>query len=243
MTARDSIRAAIDRDGYAVVPGVVESGLARRLASLCPQLTGAGLRNAFTEVPELGSLASLAPVQSLVLQVLGAPGFVTRAILFDKNPGANWSLGFHQDTAIAVQSRAELEGFGPWSIKAGVHHVRPPAETLEGMITVRIHLDDCGPDNGPLQLIPGSHRHGLLEDSALAQWTTCPAVTCEAQAGDAVLMRPLVLHASSKSQAPTHRRVAHFEFAARPLPLPLRWHEPLSADSQASSASPPHQRA
>ena len=38
-------------------------------------------------------------------------------------------------------------------------------------------------------------------------------------------MRPLILHSSSASISPSHRRVIHLEFAGEPLPKPLAWYE------------------
>ena len=36
-------------------------------------------------------------------------------------------------------------------------------------------------------------------------------------------MRPLLLHASSPSRVPGHRRVVHLDFAAVQLPNGMRW--------------------
>jgi len=63
-----------------------------------------------------------------------------------------------QDVTIAVQEKVEMDGYGPWSIKADVPHVQPPASILEIMLSVRLHLDDCSEKNGALRVIPGSHR-------------------------------------------------------------------------------------
>ena len=41
--------------------------------------------------------------------------------------------------------------------------------------------------------------------------------------GDALLMRPLVLHASSKSSGSSLRRVLHFVFGPEVLPYGLAW--------------------
>jgi hypothetical protein len=38
-----------------------------------------------------------------------------------------------------------------------------------------------------------------------------------------VLMRPLLLHASSKAQTPSRRRVVHILFGPRTLPHGLEW--------------------
>ena len=42
-------------------------------------------------------------------------------------------------------------------------------------------------------------------------------------------MRPLLLHASSASQSPRHRRVIHLEYAADPLPGGLVWDREATA--------------
>jgi ectoine hydroxylase-related dioxygenase (phytanoyl-CoA dioxygenase family) len=93
------------------------------------------------------------------------------------------------------------------------------------MLAVRIHLDDCDEENGPLRFIPGSHRHGFITDDAIQSWAKENAVTVTARAGDTILMRPLVLHSSSIAKMPSARRVLHIEFAAEPLPNGLEWAE------------------
>ena len=147
-----------------------------------------------------------------------------RGILFDKTPGANWNVVWHQDLSIAVRERRDVPGFGPWSQKAGVAHVQPPPTILERMLTVRLHLDDCDEANGPLLVLPGSHRSGRLTPEQVQQWRgKTAAVPCLVPSGGALLMRPLLLHASSSSQSPRHRRVVHLEYAAEALPEGLEW--------------------
>jgi hypothetical protein len=56
------------------------------------------------------------------------------------------------------------------------------------------------------------------------------------RAGDALLIRPLVLHRSGPSKAGTrrHRRTLHFEFAAAlTLPGGLEWHDFLPSERAA----------
>jgi hypothetical protein len=48
-------------------------------------------------------------------------------------------------------------------------------------------------------------------------------VECIAPRGAALVMRPLLLHASSKSTGQGRRRVLHFLFASDALPVPLQW--------------------
>jgi len=226
----------LEEDGFAVVPEVVgRAEVARLLAALTAAEGSDGarrresvyaIRNLLDAVPEVRALADSAAVRGLVEPVLGAGAFPVRGILFDKTPDANWKVAWHQDLSIAVRERREVEGFGPWSEKAGVTHVQPPASVLERMVTVRLHLDDCGPDNGPVHVLPGSHRHGRLDSAATERWRAghVPVPTC-AGAGGVLLMRPLLLHASSPSTIPAHRRVVHVEFAADELPGGLEWND------------------
>jgi hypothetical protein len=146
-----------------------------------------------------------------------------RAILFDKNPAANWTVPWHQDRSIAVRERLEVPGFGPWSTKAGVVHVQPPVEILRQMITLRFHLDPCGRDNGPLRVIPATHRH-IMDPREIDRTVAEQEQTiCATTAGGLIAMRPLLLHASSSSRMPAHRRVVHVEFGPQTLPGGLQW--------------------
>jgi ectoine hydroxylase-related dioxygenase (phytanoyl-CoA dioxygenase family) len=145
-----------------------------------------------------------------------------RAIAFDKTPDANWFVPWHQDRAIAVAARAEVAGFDRWTVKDGAPHVEPPVEFLEGMLTLRIHLDDCGEDNGPLECIGGSHRHGRLAKSDIDRLVAeGPAKLCLCAQGDILAIRPLTVHRSQRARLPAQRRVLHLEYATVYLPHPL----------------------
>ena len=184
-----------------------------------------GMRN-LLEVSAVRRLAKGRAIRDLVEPILGSGAFCVRGIFFDKTAEANWRLRWHQDKAIPVRERHDVPGFGPWSIKAGVAHAYPPASVLEGMLTVRLHLDPCDATEGALQVLPGSHRLGLLDRAALAGLVAEEApVVCVAKPGDVLLMRPLIAHASGKREKPGHRRIVHLEFASEPLPEPLEWHE------------------
>jgi ectoine hydroxylase-related dioxygenase (phytanoyl-CoA dioxygenase family) len=151
---------------------------------------------------------------------------VVRGLFFDKTPTANWNLPWHQDLTIAVRTRRDVPGFRPWTLKGGIPHVHAPADLLGRMVTIRIHLDDCGPQSGPLRVLPGSHASGKLDPGAIATWpsrTGMPAVDVLVPAGGAVIMRPLLLHASASGTDPGHRRVIHLEYAAEELPGGLEW--------------------
>jgi ectoine hydroxylase-related dioxygenase (phytanoyl-CoA dioxygenase family) len=80
---------------------------------------------------------------------------------------------------------------------------------------MRIHLNDSTESNGPLRVIPGTHTRGVLTDAELRGLDSqIDPVACTVEKGGVVAMRPLIVHASSKSQSPLPRRVVHIEYAA-----------------------------
>lgn len=182
------------------------------------------IRNLLDIVPAVASLAESEKLMSLAQSALGKRAFPVRGTLFDKTPGANWLVPWHQDLTICVKQRIEVEGYGPWTMKAGVPHVQPPADVLDSMVAVRIHLDDCHERNGALRVWPFTHRDGRLatEQIELAQKNSKPVV-CAVKCGGAVLMKPLTLHASSAADEPSHRRVIHIDYASCVLPGGLQW--------------------
>lgn len=220
----------IEREGWAVtapiVPQLAVDQLVGALASVAATHEGrGGVRNLLDVSPAIRALATSRAVRSVAEAVLGDACFAVRAMLFDKTPAANWKVVWHQDLTIAVRERAAVAGFGPWSEKEGVPHVQPPAELLERMLAVRVHLDDCDSANGPVRVLPRSHRVGRLSADAIAAWRGgAEPVECLAERGAILAFRPLILHASSPATAVGHRRVVHIEFAAEELPEPLAWH-------------------
>ena len=69
---------------------------------------------------------------------------------------------------------------------------------LEQMLAVRIHLDPCGLNNGPVRVIDGSHRLGRLSPEAIDRLRASHPVTdCVVESGGILAFRPLILHASA----------------------------------------------
>lgn len=209
---------SLNEDGAAHLAGAAAPFLDALLALAASQPSGrAGIR--LHGVPGLAAL--LAP------EALGAPvpGMrPVRAILFDKSPGANWALGWHQDRTIAVRERREVPGFGPWSRKQGLLHVEPPFALIEAMRTMRIHLDPVPKDNAPLLIAPGSHRLGRIAEGDLAEIVErCGIATCLAEPGDAWLYATPIVHASAAGNGARHRRVLQVDYAPEALPQGLEW--------------------
>ena len=100
-------------------------------------------------------------------------------------------------------------------MKAGIHYAHAPSSALSYVLALRIHFDDSTASNGPLRVLPGTHTLGVLSDDAvheIAQRTR--PLDCLVSKGGVMAMRPLLIHASSKSRTETPRRVLHIEYAA-----------------------------
>jgi hypothetical protein len=230
--------------GFAVVPEVIDLAGVEDLRLALDRLDEGdavrrkggvyGVRNLLEAAPAVRELARSMALRRLVEPVLGSGAFAVRGILFDKIPTANWKIFWHQDSVIAVKERKEAPGYRGWSQKAGVWQVEPPAAVMAGMLALRVHLDDCGADNGPLRVLLGSHRYGWIDDD-LDRWKSgTPEVTCEVPLGGVLAMRPLLLHASAPAVSPAHRRVIHLEYAAGDLPGGLEWYERVGFDAPVS---------
>lgn len=166
-------------DGFATAPGVATPAEVDRLLRAVEQARDElavrsrggvyAIRNLLSVVPAVTEWANSAACRELVEPVLGPTAQAVRGILFDKTPEANWKVPWHQDLTIAVRKRAEVAGYGPWTVKAGVPHVQPPVAVLERMLAVRLHLDNCGEENGPVRVVPGSHRARRLRRASASQ--------------------------------------------------------------------------
>lgn len=171
-----------------------------------------------------GLLEASGPVGAVAAALIGPNARPVRAVLFDKTPEANWIVAWHQDRTIVVRERIEVDGFGPWSTKDGLLHVAPPIGVLEGMATLRLHLDDCDDDNAPLRIATGSHRRGYVRaDEAATRVAEHRLFTCHAKAGDVWAYSTPILHASERSRSDRRRRVLQVDYAATALPGGLEW--------------------
>ncbi|MBX9628863.1 MAG: phytanoyl-CoA dioxygenase family protein [Gemmataceae bacterium] len=227
-------RPGLAEDGFALLPGVLSTAdvaeVAAEWVAVCGAFTGdeailadadgrvSGARALLRLWPRVVGLARRPGLLGPLLEVLGPAGGVVRALFFDKPPGHGWALPWHKDRTVAVAAHGPLGRFTKPTTKAGVPHVEAPEELLQRMVTARIHLDDVTPENGPLRVLPGSHRGD----------ETRPPVEVHCRAGDVLLMRPLLTHASGHCDPATarHRRIVHLECAPSPdLSDGYWWHD------------------
>lgn len=227
----------LDRQGFVLVPGVLPpdecAALGQQMEAALVQPGGgaqrpaasSGLRELLGQ-PWCVRLARTIRQSAGLADLLPPSAMAVQCTYFEKNLARNWLVPLHQDLSIPVAHRVRSPALRGWSRKDGTLFVQPPASLLQNLLAVRLHLDPCGADDGPLRVVPGSHTLGVLApDGAQAVRAAAGEVDCHAGAGTALVMRPLLLHASSKASGASRRRVLHFVFGPAELPWGLRWPE------------------
>ena len=309
MHTRPILPSTLAQSGFATVPDLLTPQRVAELQAQAALLSPTAARNAL-DLPWCQALAvelaALPPVREALQTAIGTDVAAVQCTLFDKSAERNWLVAWHQDLSLPLAERHDTAGWSGWSSKHGVVFAQPPVALLARVLALRLHLDDCGPDDGALRVRPGSHlsalRMHLPDDTAPANlsesgdvaesaqvcelsktgelnasqnlaatgtakikadprgepnlgaqmhaapadlarlaasedrsaWTSTPPnlaesvpnppeQLCPVPAGGALLMRPLLQHASSKSSSGKPRRVLHFVFAPRALPQGLRW--------------------
>ena len=235
---------SLEADGFVLLPGVFTPD---ELAALVPEWDEVCLRHASDAAilageggpaygardllrlwPRVVELARGPNLFDALRRELGPTASVVRALFFDKPPGHSWALPWHKDYNVAVKAHGPLGAFQKPTRKAGVPHVEAPESLLSRMLTARVHLDDMTDENGALRVVPGSHRYYRASEDLPR-----PPVSVHCGAGDVLLMRPLLTHASGHclTGTPRHRRIVHLECAASPtLPDGYEWHDFVPLD-------------
>ncbi len=208
MTAVSSL----DQSGHGLLKTDLEEALLNELRSSAFSEGEAGTR-CLLDLPSVRTAAQKLKAFLIAENVLSPNAVAIQAIAFDKTPDANWKVTWHKDVMFPfARPVTDLDYTLPCT-KDGNHYARPPQSVLETMLAVRVHLDDCDETNGPLRVAPHSHRSGVFKSTEIASaLNQYPEITCLAKQGEAILMRPLLLHASSRALVAKHRRVLHVVF-------------------------------
>lgn len=218
------LKGVISKPEIHSIQAEVQSAIQAAVQKIGKEYSSHGIRNADKIFSTIKALSLSKSLLNLATEFLHSKVNLVRVIYFDKSPKHNWSVGWHQDKTICVNSKIEMDGWKAWSIKDGIQHVQPPVEVLNSMATIRIHLDDVNEYNGSLKVIPNSHKKGILSQSEIyAVVGNNAPFSCEASAGDALIMRPHIIHSSGKSTVQRNRRVVHMEFSTYELPGKLNW--------------------
>ncbi|MGN6354501.1 MAG: phytanoyl-CoA dioxygenase family protein [Parafilimonas sp.] len=182
------------------------------------------IRQFLKEVPATYDLIFNDKLNAVISEFFGDDYFIVKSIYFDKPEQSNWFVAYHQDLTISVDKKFEVEGFGPWTIKQDQFAVQPPLDILENNFTIRIHLDNTNEYNGALRVIPKSHLKRIYRPETI-DWSKETEIVCNVALGGIMIMKPLLLHASSRTTSNNKRRVIHLEFSNRLLPCILQWSE------------------
>lgn len=211
-------------DGFTLVQSLLSDAECEVVAQSlgAADTRGAGSRRLLDEV-WCAELAGKVMAHPDVREALPARARAVQCTYFEKSAAKNWLVPIHQDLSIPVSGRVDHAALSGWSEKEGATFVQAPDNVLEQMLAVRVHVDPCSPGDGPLRVVPGSHEFGRVEPAQAAIAGTAAGVAVPARRGDALLMRPSVLHASSKSAGSSLRRVRHFVFGPEELPYGLAW--------------------
>jgi len=205
----------MDDPGFSIFEEVLAPQECQLLANGLSTVGGgrAGTRNLMSN-QVISSLANDNRLINLAASTLGAQAVPFCATLFDKSKISNWHVLWHQDRALPLSTWVGSAEWGPWSTKSGVLYALAPAWALERIIALRIHIDPSTDDNGPLRVIPASHKAGVLSDAdILRARSDTPARSCVVGRGGVMAMRPLLLHSSTKASDNKPRRVLHIEYA------------------------------
>ena len=154
-------------------------------------------------------LLSRKSIRSLV----GESTRVVQCSYFAKSAGRNWLVPFHRDLWVPVLEELNEPGWSKWSIKEGICYAVPPRRLLKKLVAVRLHLEENLEQNGALRVVPGSHLEEVPD--GIEHLCTIPR-------GGALIMRPLLLHSSSKV-VEGRRRVLHYLFGPHSPGSPVKW--------------------
>lgn len=220
-------KSQLDRDGFQIAAQVVserDRAVLLELSSSALDLRQrAGVtfaaRRLLQQAPTLREHLARTGLDALATQALGDRAFAVDASFFDKPAGANWAVPAHQDRVLPVDERSSGAGVRR---RNGGNFFDFDAETLQGLIALRLHFDDTDENNGALATLPGSHRSGVLSADRIAAVPLSDFRVCAVRAGDVMLMRPLLLHRSGRSGG-ARRRVLHVVYASRHPSSSLRF--------------------
>lgn len=194
----DTMREHFALNGVAIIEYALSEGDLCQMDRLFPVLAPrqAGARADLFSPEARMWLAEHPGLAEIARRLAGGSVQMTRLQAFDKSAGTNWFVPWHQDRAEDGAERS--------------------VPFLENTLALRIHLDPCGEDNGPLEVIAGSHAQGRLEGAAIAGVVSRAApVLCLTDRGDVLAMRPLLVHRSQRAKQPAARRVIHIEYTRR----------------------------
>jgi len=207
-TLTEEERAALDRDGFLPLPGILTAEQVARINTRIDQLLAEEGENAGKEVHQeagtdrLSDLINKDPVFEVCFthqRVLAGIAHVLRGDL----------------KLSSLNSRAALPGQGLQALHADWGGAVAPGD-YQVCNSIWL-LDDFTPDNGATRVVPGTHRSGKVARDELAD----PAaphpdeVKLLASAGTVVIFNSHVWHGGTLNTTASRRRALHSYFCRR----------------------------
>ncbi len=228
-------KSEIEKNGFVVIPNVFSETEINAITSCIDAVDTSAetfrksadlfaIRQFLNEIPSASNNIFNDILKSIIASLFGEDYFVVKSIYFDKPQDSNWFVSYHQDLTIAVTTKSEIEGYSSWTVKQGQFAVQPPTGILENIYTIRIHLDDTTEENGALKVVPESHNKGIYRPENI-DWNTETEAVCDVDKGGIMIMKPLLLHSSSRTTNNKRRRVIHIELSNKELPQEIHWAE------------------
>ena len=183
-----------------------------------------GIREFLISNPEIKPLIFTSRMLKLI-ENQSPNAILIKSIYFDKPPNANWIVNWHQDLTINVKGKIDNSDFKNWRVTKDRTVVQPPLKLLENIFTIRIHLDHCTKKNGALKVVPKSHTKGVIPVKDGLEDFKNNSISCEVNKGGILIMKPLLLHSSRRTENNLNRRVIHIEFCNFNLPNGIEWKE------------------
>jgi ectoine hydroxylase-related dioxygenase (phytanoyl-CoA dioxygenase family) len=230
-----AVRKEILEDGFSIVDRIYSSQEVDQILLVIDQVDTSkstfrktkdlfAIRQFLKEIPRIKQLIFTTTLKELLSNLFGEAFFVVKSIYFDKPENSNWFVSYHQDLTISVDKKINIDGFGPWTTKQNQFSTQPPLAILEDNFTIRIHLDTTNSENGALKVVPGSHLKAIYRPETI-DWEIETERICDVPKGGVMILKPLLLHSSSRSTNNGKRRVIHIEFSRSSLPENLNWAE------------------
>lgn len=222
------MKSTLNQKGFAIIEDVFSE---KEINEILDLLKSKGIENRFGvrellyDNPGVGDKVFTEKLKNIIYTIAPDCDKSIKSIYFDKPPTANWIVNWHQDLTINLEGKKEVEGYKNWRVQSKRTVVQPNLEMLESIFTIRIHLDDCNRKNGALRVIEKSHLSGVINIEKWMKNKTGKEEICEVKKGGVLIMKPLILHASKRTENQQNRRVIHIEFTDKSLPCGLEWKE------------------
>ncbi len=213
-------------NGFAIVPGLLDGAALTQLVAVTDELLeGARHTDLETDILELDrghtreqprvrrikkphqahrafwELASSPALMQVVTQIVGPNVRLSHSKVNTKRGAGGAAIEWHQDWAFAPHTNMDF-------------------------CIVAVMLDDCTAENGPMQVVPGSHKGPLYDhhgedgyftgaiDVAATGAPVGQAVELTGPAGSITMHHPLAIHGSSANRSGGQRRMVFLEYAA-----------------------------